>query len=70
MANPKTHEAFKLLTICQFIAARTPMVLGYAPHSDLTNNIIRLSSELGTTAETTKVAKSQEWQKIQKILNI
>ncbi len=63
-------KAFKLLTICQFIAARTPMILGYAPHTDLTDRIIRLSSELGTSAMTTEIAESQGWHEIKKILDI
>jgi hypothetical protein len=68
--NVAEKEAFKLLTICGFIASRTPMVLGYAEHNHLINVITQLSVQLGNTHDTGEVIDSEEWQTIRKILNI
>lgn len=65
-----SERAFKLMTICQFIAARTPMVLGYATHNRVIGEITQLTGQLGSTVETGNIIASQEWQAIKKILSI
>lgn len=63
-----TRRAFQLMTICTFILARTPTVLGYAQHNDLLSRLSDNTRQLGT--ETEEIANSQEWEEIKKILKI
>lgn len=68
--DERREKAFELLTICQFIMARTPMILGYAVHNNLMDRTIQLASQFGTTADTIKIVESEQWVEIKKILGI
>lgn len=64
-------KAFYLLTICRFILAKVPIVLGYAEHERAFDEVNRLASQLnGRTEEIEKVIHSKAWALIQIILDL
>lgn len=64
--QPAPPRAFQLMTICQFILARVPMVLGYAVQSDITNRLLNCTRQLD--GKTEDIINSPEWQSIMKTL--
>ncbi len=68
-------KAFQLATIMKFISCSTPMVLGYAYHNKISEEIQQyieaLKSEFKLTLQDTcDISQSKEWEQIKNILGL